>query len=67
MKKAVLTAAQEGGWLVFAGHEIGKAGYQTTETSVLEQFLQYAGDPANGIWLDSVDAVAQYIQAHRGN
>jgi peptidoglycan-N-acetylglucosamine deacetylase len=26
MKKAVLAAAQEGGWFVFAGHEIGKAG-----------------------------------------
>jgi len=67
MKKTVLAAAQEGGWLVFAGHEIGEAGYQVTETSVLEHFLQYAGDPANGIWLDTVDTVAQYIQAQRGH
>lgn len=35
------------------------------ETSVLEQFLRYAADPVNGIWLDTVDAVARYIQAHR--
>jgi peptidoglycan-N-acetylglucosamine deacetylase len=67
MKKAVVAAAETNGWLVFAGHEIGKAGYQTTETPVLEQFLQYATDPANGIWLDTVDAVARYIQAQRGH
>jgi peptidoglycan/xylan/chitin deacetylase (PgdA/CDA1 family) len=66
MKKAVLDAAKEGGWLVFAGHEIGNAGFQTTETTVLDQFLRYALDPANGIWLDTVDAVSKYIQTQRG-
>jgi len=66
MQKAVLAAAQEGGWLVFAGHEIGNPAYQTTEATVLEKFLQYAGDPANGIWLDTVDAVSRYIQTQRG-
>lgn len=66
MKQAVVTAAKTGGWLVLAGHEIGKAGNQTTEAAVLEQFMQYAKDPANGIWLDTVDAIARYIQTQRG-
>ena len=66
MKEAVLSAANTGGWLVLAGHEIGKAGHQTTEAAVLEAFLKYAGDPANGIWLDTVDTIARYIQAQRG-
>jgi hypothetical protein len=66
MKKWVVTAAQNGGWLVFTGHEIGKPGYQVTDASVLEQFLKYAGDPANGVWLDTVDAIARYIQEQRG-
>jgi peptidoglycan/xylan/chitin deacetylase (PgdA/CDA1 family) len=66
MKKAVLTAAKTGGWLVLAGHEIGKAGNQTTEAAVLDPFLKYASDPANGIWLDTVDTVARYIQTQRG-
>jgi hypothetical protein len=65
MKEAVLTAAKNGGWLVLAGHEIGNAGYQTTEAAVLEQFLKYANDPANGIWLDTVDTIARYIQTRR--
>jgi peptidoglycan/xylan/chitin deacetylase (PgdA/CDA1 family) len=65
MKDAVLKAAQQGGWLVFAGHNIGNPGNQTTEIAVLEEFLRYARDPANGIWLDTVDAIASYIQKHR--
>jgi peptidoglycan-N-acetylglucosamine deacetylase len=65
MKKAAADAAKDGAWLVFAGHEIGKAAYQTTETAALEQFLKYAKDPASGIWLDTVDTVAKYIQALR--
>ena len=65
MKQAVTTAAATGGWLVFAGHEIGVAGRQTTEIEVLDRFLTYANDPANGIWLSTVGAVAQYVRAHR--
>lgn len=65
MKKAVVTAEKSGAWLVFAGHEIGKAGNQTTEAAVLEQFLKYAQDPANGVWVDTVDAVGKYVQARR--
>lgn len=65
MKKAVTDAAQGHGWLVFAGHEIGNPGPQTTEAAVLEQFLKYAQDPANGIWLDTLDSVSRYVQAQR--
>ncbi len=65
MKQAVLTAEKDGGWLVFAGHEIGSPAYQTTDTGALERFLKYANDPANGIWLDTVESIAKYIQAQR--
>jgi peptidoglycan-N-acetylglucosamine deacetylase len=65
MKQAVLDAEKDGGWLVLAGHEIGNAGHQTTEAAVLEQFLKYALDPASGIWLDTVDTIAKYIQTRR--
>ncbi len=67
MKGAAIKARDEGAWLVFAGHEIGTASYQaqTTGAGALEQFLKYAQDPANGIWLDTVKAVATYVQAHR--
>jgi peptidoglycan/xylan/chitin deacetylase (PgdA/CDA1 family) len=65
MKKAVLPAAESGGWLVFAGHEIGNPGNQTTQSAALEQFLKYAKDPASGIWLDTVDNIGKYVQAQR--
>jgi hypothetical protein len=67
MKKAVLAAEKEGGWLVFAGHEIGGIAFQTTRTDSLEQFVKYAQDPANGIWLDTVKTVARYIQTQRAS
>jgi peptidoglycan/xylan/chitin deacetylase (PgdA/CDA1 family) len=65
MKQAVHTAAATGGWLVLAGHEIGAPGRQTTESAVLDQFLTWASDPANGVWLDTVGNVARYVQARR--
>jgi len=65
MKKAVLAAGKDGAWLVLAGHEIGTPGNQTTEAAVLEQFLKYAKDPANGIWLDTVDNISKFILAQR--
>lgn len=67
MKAAVAAAAQQGSWLVFAGHEIGFSGRQTTLVPSLEQFLKYAQDPANGVWLDTVGKVATYIRAQRGD
>ncbi len=65
MKEAVRKAQETGGWLVFAGHEIGKPGPQTTESAVLDRFLVYAKDPANGIWLDTVQNVARFIEKQR--
>ena len=65
MKAAAQTAAKAGGWLVFAGHEIGKPANQTTDAAALEQFIDWAKNPANGIWLDTVDSVAKYVEGHR--
>lgn len=67
MKDLVDGAAARRGWIVFAGHEIGKPGPQTTQAAALEQFLRYANDPANGIWMNTVEAVGKYIRARRGS
>ncbi len=66
MKNMVSEAAGHGAWLVFAGHEIGAAAHQTTEASALEEFLRYVRDPANGVWIDTVGAVGDYVRTHRG-
>jgi len=54
-----------GGWLVFCGHDIGEGGRQTTLSSTLKAICEYAQDPANGLWLDTVEEVASYILKQR--
>ncbi|MDZ7347042.1 MAG: polysaccharide deacetylase, partial [candidate division KSB1 bacterium] len=58
-------AAQEGGWLIFAGHEIGDGGPQTTLIGELEALCRYAADPANAVWIAPVESVARYLIGHR--
>lgn len=55
----------DGGWLVFCGHDIGDGGRQVTLVSTLKALCEYAQDPANGLWLDSVESVANYILKQR--
>ena len=66
VKAFITAAAGNRGWLVFAGHEIGTPAHQTTNADMLDQLLRYAADPANGVWLDTVQAVATYVRAKRG-
>jgi hypothetical protein len=66
MKSFVATTAAARGWLVFAGHEIGSPRRQTTQAAALEELIQYAAEPSNGVWLDTVATVAKYVQAQRG-
>ncbi len=58
-------AAAEGRWLILAGHDIGTSGRQATRTDTLEAVARYAADPAHGLWLDTVGAVAAHVRAAR--
>jgi len=58
-------AVAEGRWLIFFGHEIGPAGHQTVTTSTLESVCRYAQDPANGLWIDTVETIGKYIRQQR--
>jgi peptidoglycan/xylan/chitin deacetylase (PgdA/CDA1 family) len=58
-------AAKRGGWLILAGHEIGRKGFQSTDVAALEAVFRYAKDPANGVWIDTVAAVARYVKKSR--
>jgi peptidoglycan-N-acetylglucosamine deacetylase len=61
----VTEAVKQGRWLVLVSHEVGAPAFQTTDAAVLETVLKYAKDPANGIWIDTVKAVGQYITSAR--
>ena len=67
MKVHVEQAAAEGRWVIFVGHEIGKRGFQTTDTDALQKLCEYLKDPAHGIWLGTVSEIAEYIRQQRGN
>lgn len=64
--RAILeSAAESRAWVVLAGHEMSESGPQTTHLSMLRQLIEYAKDPAHGIWLAPVGTVAAYVRTHR--
>jgi len=65
MKAWLDGAAQQGRWLILAGHDIGAGGRQTTLAGELEKLCRYAKDPANGIWVDTVAAIGGYVRKNR--
>jgi len=66
LKAMVDRAAADGGWLILCGHEIGSGGYQTTLAPALDALCRYCRDPANGIWMDTVEAIGKYIAEKQG-
>ncbi len=65
VRQLVDEAIADGRWLVFFGHEVGEPGRQTTFASTLEALCRYAQEPANGLWIDTVAAVGEYILEQR--
>jgi len=65
LKAFVDETAKNGFWLVLCGHDIGPGGRQTTRVDTLRAFCEYARDPANGLWVDTVANVARYVRDQR--
>jgi len=66
MLKRISTAAEQGAWVIFVGHDIGTKGFQVTDANALAALCRYMQDPANGIWADTVEHVAKYVIQQRG-
>ena len=65
MVKNITAAAKEGAWLVFAGHDIGDKAFQHTDTRALWALAKYMQDPANGVWVDTVQHIGEYVVKQR--
>jgi peptidoglycan/xylan/chitin deacetylase (PgdA/CDA1 family) len=65
MKKVVDDAIKQGRWVIFVGHDIGQRAFQTTDTNAIELLCKYLKEPANGIWLGTVDEIGEYIHQQR--
>jgi len=63
--KLISQAAEEGAWIIFAGHEIGVKGHQTTDATALAALCRYMQDPANGVWVDTVAKIGNYVRQQR--
>ncbi|OHB63626.1 MAG: polysaccharide deacetylase [Planctomycetes bacterium RBG_13_60_9] len=61
LKVLIDQATERGFWLVLCGHEIGDSGRQTVRIDTLHAFCEYAKDPKNGVWVDTVASVARYV------
>jgi peptidoglycan-N-acetylglucosamine deacetylase len=60
------SARKNGQWVVLGGHEIGESGFQTTRLAMLRKLMEYALEPANGVWIAPMGTVAKYISETRG-
>ena len=58
-------ARDEGGWSLTVGHEVGDVGQQLVVAEVLDKICRYCKHPANGIWIDRVDRIGEYIRRAR--
>jgi peptidoglycan/xylan/chitin deacetylase (PgdA/CDA1 family) len=65
MVKLIDQAAKQGAWVIFVGHEIGEKGFQVTDATALAALCRYMQDPANGIWVDTVEKIGRYVQQQR--
>ena len=67
VKKLIDVAAADGRWLIFFAHEIGEPARQTVTPSTLEALCRYAQDPDNELWIDTVQAIGEYILKQRAD
>ena len=60
--KLIETAKANGYWLILAGHEMNEGGNQTSRLNTIEAICQYALNPANEIWIDTVHNISIYVK-----
>ncbi len=65
LKTLIDEARKKHAWVVLGGHEIGAGGRQTTRVDTLRAFCEYAKDPKNGVWVDTVANISRYVADHR--
>jgi len=65
LKALIEQAKEDNSWLILAGHEMDTSGSQTTLLESLDRLCQYMNNPANGIWVDTVENIALHVKNNR--
>ena len=58
-------AAAHGLWVIFVGHDVSNLPRQCVNPETLDRLCAWCHDPANGVWIDTVAAVAAHVAAAR--
>ncbi len=66
VKVLIDDAREKGSWLILAGHEMNEGGRQTSILSTIDSICRYAMNPVNGIWIDHVKNIGDYVREKRG-
>ena len=67
-RNEIARAVAEGNWMTLTGHEIAADASKdglTTFTTVLDEICKYAKDPANGLWVDTIENIGKYVIEQR--
>jgi len=59
-------AIEHGGWAVFAGHDVGDDGYQTTRTAALDALGGWLAANKARVWVATVAEAARVVRDARG-
>jgi len=66
VKRYINEALSQNAWLILAGHDVGTdSGCQTVLEDTLKAVCDFATDAANGIWIDTVAAIGEYVREAR--
>jgi peptidoglycan/xylan/chitin deacetylase (PgdA/CDA1 family) len=57
-------AAESGGWVIFAAHDIADGARQCMPPAALDALCAHCADPANRIWIDTVATVGAHVAAN---
>jgi peptidoglycan/xylan/chitin deacetylase (PgdA/CDA1 family) len=62
LRAQIRSAVETGTWLIFVFHDIGDLPQLSVKAATLESLCKYVMDPASGVWVDTVAAVAKKIK-----
>jgi peptidoglycan/xylan/chitin deacetylase (PgdA/CDA1 family) len=65
MRAIMDQAAEEGSWVIFAGHDIGSPARQTTAVEELVKTFIYLKEHSRDFWVQTVADAAEHVQKSR--
>jgi hypothetical protein len=66
LQTMLATVVEQQAWIVLAIHDVGTdQPAQVMAADTLDRLCEFCKDPANGIWIDTVEHIAEFIETNR--